>query len=318
MFVQKERNLRIEKKKIEQDVAISMLSLISTRSWYLAYCPQRTYTKIAKESGAKIDYWPIWPVPNIQAYYALVPNQDLKIAVSGSSSFRSEKWPWELIKHKNRLLAAQAWAVLPHRDSLESVQTFASLASGGKMPVVIYPETLEKLKKRPRINPRSNLTIQPTPELFKSENIKTPAQANHYLEKTKVNGWTYDTLHSRFLLEDPKLLGAVLRRTILVHLSVFRNDNSRPGYSSINTTTEGLDILNGTRKTEILSHLELVLKNLPKNLNVPIVLEFSIGNYNQHVSTSKNHTLMSPKDLSIILKPLVEGTKSVIKSSAQT
>lgn len=298
---------------VERKFAVAMPTLVGQETWYLPLLPISTFRKITGQAGISLDYWPIRFLPEVQGAWGLVSKEDLSAIVSASGSFRSEGTTqnkllhpinylhtWEkTLNHPNRKLAIRARLLLPFRDNFTAVHQIAGLKWQGrdetKIPLVVYPQTdPEYYRMIPALK-----VIQPTPEDFIRERIKTAANLDEFLERHRVDGFCFDILHSRFLFNDPSfkhLFEEVVKRTKCVHISLGRDDINRPDYP-INGQKELKDVYYKNYQTEVVELLRILGRLKPDLVYVFEIPSESIKKLNPSKS-------LNPKNLSAFYKYL--------------
>jgi len=258
MSQERARNLEPSSTEKTPIFAIAMAAMLGRKTPYLPFMPISTFRKIAETSGAKLDYWPIRPLPETQVLFGLISDKDLQGIHSASSSFRSERSWKESLKHPNKMLAIPALALLPHRDNLTALRQLAYFKARHDkgFSVVVYPDT----PKIELVTLHAIKLVQPTIKEFEKHTIHTPADLDRYLKSLRVQGFCFDFLHSRFLFTNPQhrhLFHHVIVRTRLIHVSLGRTDVSRPDYAPDNRS-ELEDILRINRNSEIANLLKAI------------------------------------------------------------
>ncbi len=216
----------------EPQFAIAMAAMLGPKTAYLPFCEVGTYRHIGECAGAKLDFWPVQPTPSLQVAWGRLFWEDRAAIVSASGSFRSERSLQDAWRHPNRALAVAGYFLFPHRDNYNTVDLLTRQIrrhDGRRLPVVQYPETSREIRDE-ILTPR---LVQPTPEEFIRQRVKSAEDLDRYLTTNGFDGFCFDTLHSRFLFTDltfRHLFREVIKRTKLVHLSLGRTDAQRQGY----------------------------------------------------------------------------------------
>ena len=314
----------------EPKVSIAMLSIVGIETCYLPFCFLRTYTKAAEAAGASLDFWPIGPIPSKQVNLALVPDKDLAAITSASSSYRAEKTWRETLKHPNKLLAVQSRILLPHKDNVGSLNVVTALRLSllgdrlgndkrNQIPTVLDMGTVEMATTFLKANPTSrqhrelnglvNTSVQATEELFTKYGLNSAENLDRFLKEFSLKGFCFNTVDSRFLLKNPQLLKEVFSRTICAYVKVFRSDSLPKGVTPDQLRAEGLDLLNGTKNTNITDLLQL-MKTL--GFNGPYILVFNISQMPPDVKKTAGDVILRPEDIGPNLKPVVDNTKSIL------
>lgn len=216
----------------EPRFAMAMAAMLGPRTFYLPFCGVTKYRQIAEEIGCYLDFWPINPGPSFQVARKGLKPDDKSIIVSASGSYRGETSLTQAWAHKNKALAIPSYFFFPHRDDFNTVGLVTEQLrryDGRQIPVVQYPESPRE-KRDEILTPR---LVQPVPEEFIKQSIRTPDDLDKYLLTNSFDGFCFDTQHSRFLFTDPRfrhLFEEVIKRSSLVHVSLGRSDAQRPDY----------------------------------------------------------------------------------------
>lgn len=286
----------------EPKLAIAMAAMLGRKTPYLPFVPISIYRAIAERAGVKLDYWPIRPLPETQALFGLISDKDLWAISSASSSFRPERTLKAAWQHPDKKLALSAMASLPHRDNLSALRQLAHFKKRQDKDfcVVVYPQT-PTVELVTLYAPR---LVQPTREEFQKHAVNTPADLDRYLKSLRVQGFCFDTLHSRFLFTNPQyrhLFEHVIVRTRLVHASVGRTDTDRA--DAPNNQTELDDFLTVNKTSEIATLLKAI-----QGLGYKHGFVFKVPS-----DVAPGGLILTPSKLSSFYSALVDCFKEIIQ-----
>lgn len=268
------------------------MNLFDHSTLYTAIWPVEKFAQTAQDAGYQ--GLEVHPLQTIRAGIQLqtgILNQKEKNAIrSLHQSPRSEKSLSDVLKHPNRTLAAVFYLILPERvrslHTLERIQQ----AVGRNLPVVLYPHRPGEASGTEKAF--GEKLFQPTPEIMASWGTKNIDDLILAMQQKGYDGFCLDLYHMRrsgnpSLLPWQQTLSRLLPYTKEIHVSAGRIDI----HEDIDTLAELRDLLDGTRKTELIPMLEAVKSAEWKGR---IVTEIPAGGLRQVLGQGNT---LSPKEL---------------------
>lgn len=288
--------------------AIAMAAMLGPKTIYLPFSPVGVYRRIAEEADVNIDFWPVRPTPAIQTYFGLLKDADVKAIVSASTSYRAERNILQTLRHPNPALAFASMLFLPHRDKVKTVQAAAETVYDQRsesIPVVVYPETSQTARN----DLPANKLVQPTFQEFLINSVVGPSDVQRYLQLLSIQGFCFDTLHSRFLFTDPRfrhLFETVMAQTKLVHISLGRTDMAKLG-SPVDNENELTEVFRTNKNSEIARLLRAISNSGFKGT---YVLEVPAGAIPTSMSSGK---ITRPANLSVFYRVVADSCSYLIQ-----
>ncbi len=163
-----------------------------------------------------------------QLFTGQLNNENLNGILCTEQSFRSERWPWQWLFHKNKKLALAAWLFMPYisdkfEDSLWGVRKLTQVM-GKSLPITLYPA--KRGQHQPTQLGYPHMLIQIAPEMLIDLGITKYADIPSILYNLKYTGVTLDLLHIRRSSDWLVLFEIILPYIQEVHIPLLRPDFS--------------------------------------------------------------------------------------------
>lgn len=215
-----------------------------------------------------IQYIPIRFFASLQVKTGLVSKDALRGILCAEQSYRSEKSISQVLKHRNKKLAAMAYIGMEEKlSSLETLHKLQRLKTSW-LPLVVYPPDTWEIN-HPKYNELKSVHFQPTPEHVSEWNLKNPDELLMKANDFGIYSFCLDTYHLRrtpirgnqYLWNWRELLPKLLPDTTVIHIGAGRND-----FSGIDSMGELYDLIFRTEITEIWPILRLIKRNWDNNI----------------------------------------------------
>lgn len=250
-----------EKSLTYPEVDCSILNLLDASIVHTVLWPVDKFVDTIRESGYRgLEWHPLRGiVAGMQMNAGLVSKDARNAVISLHQSHRSEKSIGEVLKHKNPVLAAYSYILLPERvSSLDNLEHLQGVI-GRELPVILFPPNSGEESGTGR--GFGAKLFQPTPEVMHRWQVKTPEQLINRTFQEGYTGLCLDLFHMRAreiseygLNPWQETLPKLLPYTQEVHVAAGRVDIKQG--NNIDTVQELEGLLKGNGDTELINMLK--------------------------------------------------------------